>query len=137
MIRRPPRSTLFPYTTLFRSGVYCLDVADESVVLVLAPGVEVCPELLGPFSFREGFGLDEPAVLAAQPDGLGPVAADQRRDLFVDGAPEDHLDDFHRGFVGHADALTELRLDRQPLEHLVDLRTAAVDDDRVEADVLH
>src|SRR2546427_5406720 len=23
MIRRPPRSTLFPYTTLFRSGAYC------------------------------------------------------------------------------------------------------------------
>src|SRR5690348_17783214 len=23
MIRRPPRSTLFPYTTLFRSGLYC------------------------------------------------------------------------------------------------------------------
>src|SRR2546422_4393591 len=23
MIRRPPRSTLFPYTTLFRSCVYC------------------------------------------------------------------------------------------------------------------
>src|SRR3712207_7113127 len=23
MIRRPPRSTLFPYTTLFRSGVEC------------------------------------------------------------------------------------------------------------------
>src|SRR3712207_7252876 len=27
MIRRPPRSTLFPYTTLFRSGL--LDVAEE------------------------------------------------------------------------------------------------------------
>src|SRR5205085_8873975 len=25
MIRRPPRSTLFPYTTLFRSGVLQLD----------------------------------------------------------------------------------------------------------------
>src|SRR3989442_10695731 len=25
MIRRPPRSTLFPYTTLFRSGSGCLD----------------------------------------------------------------------------------------------------------------
>src|SRR2546430_4397814 len=25
MIRRPPRSTLFPYTTLFRSGMPCLD----------------------------------------------------------------------------------------------------------------
>src|ERR1051325_11966177 len=24
MIRRPPRSTLFPYTTLFRSDVFCL-----------------------------------------------------------------------------------------------------------------
>src|SRR2546430_10317986 len=27
MIRRPPRSTLFPYTTLFRSGVFGLDNA--------------------------------------------------------------------------------------------------------------
>src|SRR3712207_7898263 len=33
MIRRPPRSTLFPYTTLFRSpGVLTLDVAAESRV---------------------------------------------------------------------------------------------------------
>src|SRR2546430_13476393 len=30
MIRRPPRSTLFPYTTLFRS---CFDVAIEAVRL--------------------------------------------------------------------------------------------------------
>src|SRR2546426_6967552 len=28
MIRRPPRSTLFPYTTLFRSGLRPLPVAD-------------------------------------------------------------------------------------------------------------
>src|SRR5256885_6838137 len=28
MIRRPPRSTLFPYTTLFRSGHACLRVAE-------------------------------------------------------------------------------------------------------------
>ena len=28
MIRRPPRSTLFPYTTLFRSVVPCKDIAD-------------------------------------------------------------------------------------------------------------
>src|SRR3989449_10339698 len=27
MIRRPPRSTLFPYTTLFRSPVGCVEVA--------------------------------------------------------------------------------------------------------------
>src|SRR2546430_9246517 len=30
MIRRPPRSTLFPYTTLFRS----LDVGDDRVVVL-------------------------------------------------------------------------------------------------------
>src|SRR5258708_22107420 len=29
MIRRPPRSTLFPYTTLFRSGVAKQRVLDE------------------------------------------------------------------------------------------------------------
>src|SRR5256885_16047155 len=30
MIRRPPRSTLFPYTTLFRSGA-CTNIANEYV----------------------------------------------------------------------------------------------------------
>src|SRR2546426_4796596 len=34
MIRRPPRSTLFPYTTLFRSGVATAD----AIVSGLAPG---------------------------------------------------------------------------------------------------
>src|SRR3712207_6924256 len=29
MIRRPPRSTLFPYTTLFRSGLALLPVRDH------------------------------------------------------------------------------------------------------------
>src|SRR5260370_26964225 len=29
MIRRPPRSTLFPYTTLFRSGIAALHHAGE------------------------------------------------------------------------------------------------------------
>src|SRR5258707_7315060 len=31
MIRRPPRSTLFPYTTLFRSGVLCDDRVPSDV----------------------------------------------------------------------------------------------------------
>src|SRR5438132_12748366 len=30
MIRRPPRSTLFPYTTLFRSGVVPRDESSQS-----------------------------------------------------------------------------------------------------------
>src|SRR2546429_5888717 len=35
MIRRPPRSTLFPYTTLFRSGLYAYDGAH--VIRTTAP----------------------------------------------------------------------------------------------------
>src|SRR3712207_8767224 len=31
MIRRPPRSTLFPYTTLFRSGVFLDDKANVNL----------------------------------------------------------------------------------------------------------
>src|SRR6266702_7289952 len=34
MIRRPPRSTLFPYTTLFRSPTGEIEHADGAVVLV-------------------------------------------------------------------------------------------------------
>src|SRR3712207_8378589 len=33
MIRRPPRSTLFPYTTLFRSGYYHLGATGRDLAL--------------------------------------------------------------------------------------------------------
>src|SRR3712207_3870856 len=39
MIRRPPRSTLFPYTTLFRSGLYDAK-KDKTPVLALVGQVE-------------------------------------------------------------------------------------------------
>src|SRR2546428_7688750 len=41
MIRRPPRSTLFPYTTLFRSHAATADqlLARESVPLGTGPGL--------------------------------------------------------------------------------------------------
>src|SRR3712207_7623990 len=42
MIRRPPRSTLFPYTTLFRSRVFVVGVvwfAGASLLCGLAPDV--------------------------------------------------------------------------------------------------
>src|SRR2546430_12237463 len=38
MIRRPPRSTLFPYTTLFRSVYYSLDAVGSRIwALVQSP----------------------------------------------------------------------------------------------------
>src|SRR3712207_7603406 len=39
MIRRPPRSTLFPYTTLFRSG----SVGEDPVERVQEPGDRALP----------------------------------------------------------------------------------------------
>src|SRR2546428_10113972 len=36
MIRRPPRSTLFPYTTLFRSRAYVGDGAFDVAAVVIA-----------------------------------------------------------------------------------------------------
>src|SRR5438876_12363377 len=46
MIRRPPRSTLFPYTTLFRSSYYpseChADYFDFERIEALKPAIEAC-----------------------------------------------------------------------------------------------
>src|SRR5256885_2732081 len=39
MIRRPPRSTLFPYTTLFRSHIVRRDVAAANVAQVSVIGL--------------------------------------------------------------------------------------------------
>src|SRR3712207_8472662 len=45
MIRRPPRSTLFPYTTLFRSPCQFLGSRrlDDDHCLALAPGTRLGP----------------------------------------------------------------------------------------------
>src|SRR2546422_2466799 len=82
MIRRPPRSTLFPYTTLFRSGT----VVDPVGVVVLElhardrPG-RVVAEVGGTQGPRPGTAAhlvavsacDEGRAGAARGRGLGPV----------------------------------------------------------------
>src|SRR3712207_7115049 len=44
MIRRPPRSTLFPYTTLFRSG----ELREITVLFADLPGFTSMTERFGP-----------------------------------------------------------------------------------------
>src|SRR3712207_8439110 len=61
MIRRPPRSTLFPYTTLFRSQLAALDA------------VQGGDEQAGP---RVGEPLEEGAGRVVGPNGLGHDAVD-------------------------------------------------------------
>src|SRR5258708_39431501 len=53
MIRRPPRSTLFPYTTLFRSPVAEQIVAGDVQLAIVAPLLGV-PHVVG-----DGFQLDQ------------------------------------------------------------------------------
>src|SRR2546422_11370133 len=83
MIRRPPRSTLFPYTTLFRS-VYGLVgepyTARDTVFLPLSWLADCVPRALGP-RYRWDAGaarLEELPVagpVAASPPPVAPTAA--------------------------------------------------------------
>src|SRR3989449_9602485 len=50
MIRRPPRSTLFPYTTLFRSD----SVLKKPPAVSLKKGDNVTVELKDPSAFQQG-----------------------------------------------------------------------------------
>src|SRR2546430_10139019 len=92
MIRRPPRSTLFPYTTLFRSGGRGLELFPDRFGGLEQP--DRVPQALGHLGFavesqhalrlrQQGLGLREkppgiprvPAAgeLAHQPEKLGPI----------------------------------------------------------------
>ena len=50
MIRRPPRSTLFPYTTLFRSGWADFNLGRNYLTLDAVIAVDEGPDLNGDFS---------------------------------------------------------------------------------------
>src|SRR5690348_18221772 len=65
MIRRPPRSTLFPYTTLFRSGVLVVDepLGEGAVLDVLEDGLHV---LLHPRSEEHTSELQSPVHLVCR-----------------------------------------------------------------------
>src|SRR3712207_7216530 len=71
MIRRPPRSTLFPYTTLFRS------VAGDVVGAVLEPE-EVAGCLL---RGGRGRGLAEPELAPPHRDGAEPRSEEHTSEL--------------------------------------------------------
>src|SRR3712207_8565607 len=61
MIRRPPRSTLFPYTTLFRSG---LDVMSRDNLWTPKPDdfKAVPPDALATFLIRRGW-VQKPSTM--------------------------------------------------------------------------
>src|SRR2546422_10145918 len=84
MIRRPPRSTLFPYTTLFRSlhrravRIVCAERADlrkERPAGLPQPGRALEDE--GPVTERETTGPGDAAWRASSAPGARPVDRDR------------------------------------------------------------
>src|SRR3712207_9322985 len=100
MIRRPPRSTLFPYTTLFRSanGPWLSDRLQE-LGIDLAH-VTICGDRPEDMEAQLAFMRDQGVDLIVTTGGLGPTADDltmevvagfQGRELFRDGALEEKI----------------------------------------------
>src|SRR5258708_17901816 len=71
MIRRPPRSTLFPYTTLFRSG--CVE---EDARLLVRRSVAVVPFQYRPSAGRGGVGREHDSVVGV---GREPLRSEEPR----------------------------------------------------------
>src|SRR3712207_8479199 len=68
MIRRPPRSTLCPYTTLFRSDDQLRRVAEGDVQQAADAGARAGGELLGRPAHQRG-GRDDPEGRGGEDDG--------------------------------------------------------------------
>ncbi len=102
--------------------VDALDLTDEADVLAAGRGAAADAE--------------QRAVVAAQPDGGLTVAGDAQHDLLVDLADQHHLRYLDGGGIGHAQPGDELDRHPQPPHVGGDVRAAAVDDDRVQPDVL-
>src|SRR3712207_5036878 len=109
MIRRPPRSTLFPYTTLFRSVVdfarrwgattmvkglrvisdFEWEFQMNHLNRTLAPEIETVYVMARPqYSFVSSSGVKEVAAFGGNVEELVPPAVAARfRELFPDGRP--------------------------------------------------
>src|SRR3712207_8010817 len=73
MIRRPPRSTLFPYTTLFRSPVRLRRPRPRQRALRVAAGL---PAVAGQRPLRDP--ADQPAPAAGGVERPGPRGPDRK-----------------------------------------------------------
>src|SRR3712207_3123778 len=77
MIRRPPRSTLFPYTTLFRSDRFqAVALEFEGVAVQALPG----PAQRGPQTLALSFDGAAATLEDAQPDVRGGVPEERQAD---------------------------------------------------------
>src|SRR5260370_19622038 len=96
MIRRPPRSTLFPYTTLFRSVNQLLEMA-ELETLVIAPGETA----------------DLVAVAAEIAAFIAPLALSLGKTVAVTGAPDPRSEEHTSELQSHLNLVCRLLLEKK------------------------
>src|SRR2546422_4503413 len=87
MIRRPPRSTLFPYTTLFRS------VPGHGMPLAIR--IHLDPQ-------DQGVSRCEPARICIEPTRCHSVAAARKREKRPLDRSEEHTSELHHGYISYA-----------------------------------
>ena len=78
--------------------------------------------------------FDHLVIQTAEADSLAANRPDKVDQILVYLAGQDHLDDFHRFCIGHAQAVEELRFHAQAVQRFLDMRAAAVDQDDFDAD---
>src|SRR3989442_12076675 len=102
MIRRPPRSTLFPYTTLFRSVVYAAVRADDEyrkrvAIKVVLPGLDSADISRRFRNERQTLAtLDHPNIVRLLDGGSTEQGLPYLVMEYVDGVPIDQYCDSHR-----------------------------------------
>ena len=78
--------------------------------------------------------LKQAAIYAGQPYAAAAGLAQQRDQVLVHFSAQDHLHDIHRLIIGAAQTVDKLALLADLVEHLADLRPAAMDEHDLDAD---
>src|SRR2546425_8058089 len=79
MIRRPPRSTLFPYTTLFRSR--CRDLLRIVPLDEMEVGTRVCPAQFRHLTPTNPVRVDDDLAVRRLPEHLGQRSEEHTSEL--------------------------------------------------------
>ena len=106
-------------------GIDLRRIADESQI-----------DRLAALDHLHAVGGHQAGILAAEAQRIAARLGHRLDDLLVDLAGQHHLDDFDGGTVGDAQPVDEAALDLQTIQHLGDLRTAAMHHHRIDAHLL-
>ena len=76
------------------------------------------------------------SVNAADTDRLGTLLSERSNDFLIGFSDKNHLRNAHCLRIGHTEAILELRRNIHSGKHIADVRSAAVNDNRIDSDEL-